>query len=661
MRFSTGSGRESARQRRERLVTDGGRADDDPDGGDRSDDERLDGERPDDERLDDERPDDERIDDERPDDERPDGGRLEAPGGAGPRPGEGGTARCDGEGAGGGDGEGDEGDVAVAGGDPGGTRGAADASVVGTLYRATRDLMRAGDAETVASVVVESAEEILALPVTGVHLDDGTGRLRPAAVTEAVAETFGEGPTYTADDGTVWEAYRTGEPVHVADAAERGVDTPMGSGVVTPLGDHGVLITSAREPGAFDERDFELVKLLAANAEAALDRLERERRLAALNEASRGLMVGESERAVCVAATEAARDVLGFEVNAIHVRSEDGTELVPVAATDAVRELFGDPPSLPADPGESVAGRALERGEPLAFADVRASPAVYDRDTPVRSELHFPLDDRAVLMAGSTEPDAFDDADRTLGSVFAANVEAALQRARREETLRERERQLERQAERLDEFASVVSHDLRNPLSVASGRLELAREACECDAPSEHLDAVEDAHRRMVALVDDLLELARKGRTVGETERVDAAGIARELAAERGVAATAPRPVTVDADPDRLRQLLANLVENVAVHAGPDADVRVGRLPEGGFFVADDGPGIPPERREAVLERGFTTGGSGGSTPRSESGSGSGSGSGLGLAIVRRIAEAHGWTVEVTESADGGARFEFRA
>lgn len=65
---------------------------------------------------------------------------------------------------------------------------------------------------------------------------------------------------------------------------------------------------------------------------------------------------------------------------------------------------------------------------------------------------------------------------------------------------------------------------------------------------------------------------------------------------------------------------------------------------EGGFYVADDGPGISADERETVFERGYST---------------AAEGAGFGLAIVRTIAQAHGWTVAATESEDGGARFEF--
>lgn len=210
---------------------------------------------------------------------------------------------------------------------------------------------------------------------------------------------------------------------------------------------------------------------------------------------------------------------------------------------------------------------------------------------------------------------------------------------RREEALREKN-------ERLNEFASIVSHDLRNPLSVATGRLELAREECD----SEHLDEVARAHDRMEALIDDLLELARDGEAAVDTEPVALAALAEECWTGVETAAASLRvdtDRTIRADRGRLRQLFENLVRNAIDH-GNAADhgnvtVTVGDL-DGGFFVADDGDGIPEQNREDVFETGYST---------------VESGTGLGLSIVEGVAEAHGWEIRIAESRDGGARFEF--
>ena len=92
----------------------------------------------------------------------------------------------------------------------------------------------------------------------------------------------------------------------------------------------------------------------------------------------------------------------------------------------------------------------------------------------------------------------------------------------------------------------------------------------------------------------------------------------------------------------RLEQLLENLFRNAVDHAGEDVTVTVGDLDDE-FYVADDGPGISDDERDRVFEDGYST---------------VEEGAGLGLAIVAGIAEAHGWSVTVTESEDGGARFE---
>ena len=208
-------------------------------------------------------------------------------------------------------------------------------------------------------------------------------------------------------------------------------------------------------------------------------------------------------------------------------------------------------------------------------------------------------------------------------------------RKRREETLR-------RKNARLEKFASIVSHDLRNPLNVAQGQLELARE----EHDSDHLDAVARAHERMAGLIDDLLTLARDGEGVEVTETValDEFATACWEGVETGAAALrVETDRTIRADRNRLRQIFENLLRNSIEHAGEDVTVTVGDV-DGGFFVADDGPGVPESDRTRVFEAGYST---------------TAEGTGLGLEIVEAIATAHGWDVRVTDAQDGGARFEF--
>jgi PAS domain S-box-containing protein len=208
---------------------------------------------------------------------------------------------------------------------------------------------------------------------------------------------------------------------------------------------------------------------------------------------------------------------------------------------------------------------------------------------------------------------------------------------------KETERQLKRQNERLDKFASVVSHDLRNPLNVAELRLDLAQQEFD----SDDLDQVEQAHDRMRTLVENVLTLARKGDTVNDPGVVAVESVAEtcwRTTDTDGAALVVETDSTIRADETRLRSLFENLFRNSVEHAGRTATITVGELDgRQGLYVTDDGPGIPAEMRDQLFEFGAT----------SEE-----EGTGFGLAIVREIAEAHGWEITATDGDDGGARFE---
>ena len=210
----------------------------------------------------------------------------------------------------------------------------------------------------------------------------------------------------------------------------------------------------------------------------------------------------------------------------------------------------------------------------------------------------------------------------------------------------ERERELERQNDRLAEFARVVSHDLRNPLNVASLSVGVARE----DPEPAHFDRAEAAIDRMDELLENLLRIAQGGQGDVEVEPVRLATVV-ETAWETTETADATLRVeeglgTVHCDESRLRQLFENLFRNAVEHAGADVSVQVGSLDDAGgssgdFYVEDDGTGL--EDDEELFAMGYS----------SETG-----GTGFGLAIVRDVVRAHGWEIRTAEGDLGGARFE---
>jgi len=304
---------------------------------------------------------------------------------------------------------------------------------------------------------------------------------------------------------------------------------------------------------------------------------------------------------------------------------EDGTLLYQSPGTEHV---FGH------EPGVNLDDNVFEYVHPDDRERIfeRFTNALNDPETKTDSvELRLEdVDGDYVWM----EATATDQTETDLGGVVV--------RLRDISDRKKRQRNLERKNERLEEFASVVSHDLRNPLTVAKGRLELAQDDCE----SEQLDKVSEALDRMGRLIDDLLALAREDTKANEVESVELEYVVEDswqnVETEDATLVTETE-MSLRADRSRLKQLLENLIRNSVEHtAAGEVTVTVGELDDG-FYVADDGKGIPEDKREMVFESGYST---------------TEDGTGLGLSIVRDIARPHGWNVTVTESEDGGARFE---
>jgi len=421
-------------------------------------------------------------------------------------------------------------------------------------------------------------------------------------------------------------------------------------------------------------------ELICSVQDAGANQSQR-RAIADLHSTARALIQAETVEEVAESAADAVGDILDMPGNGVHLYDEAEDGLVPVAWTDRTEELVGEPPVF--TPGEGLAWQAYETGELLRYDDVSTEPDRYNPETVIRSQIILPLGEHGVLVIGSPEPDAFSETAVSLAQTVAAHTTAAIDRVEREEALAQ-------QNDRLETFTSIVSHDLRNPLAVAIGRLEIAQE--ECDCPS--LDNVEQALDRTVTLLDDLQAFAMAGAGTVETEPIDLTSLCETCwhHVETGAATlVTDTDRTIRADSSRLQELIENLVRNAVEHGStrPDlqgyqdatdgwsSDVSVtaasvdtdeqrppeGGTPthqdavthdgdgvtitigdcEGGFYVADDGPGIPADEREQIFERGYST---------------SDTGTGFGLSIVREICDIHGWEISVTDSDAGGARFE---
>ncbi|WP_435175826.1 MEDS domain-containing protein [Halorussus sp. AFM4] len=289
----------------------------------------------------------------------------------------------------------------------------------------------------------------------------------------------------------------------------------------------------------------------------------------------------------------------------------------------------------------------LDSSVPLAAADVADAgldylPAheEYGLEAYFAATVHVGGDRYGTLCFASETPreKPFTEAERTFLDLMAQCVSYELERDRREA-------QLESKNDRLESFASLLAHELRNPVTIG----QIYSRQLPADADAEAVEYVTEAFDRIENMVDVLLILTRGRDAISERTPVDLADMARkgwDTVEAPDAALDVELDRTIEADETYVRHLFRNLLENAVEHGGPDVTVRVGDL-ENGFYVADDGDGIPPEDRDAVFDEGYTTTADNGGT-------------GLGLAFVRKLAEVYEWDVSVTESERGGARFEFR-
>lgn len=326
-------------------------------------------------------------------------------------------------------------------------------------------------------------------------------------------------------------------------------------------------------------------------------------------------------------------DVLARRYEAIF---ENPTSLIVLLNPDGMI-LEINPPALHLEesPVEEIVGKPIwEIPGWSQESDLRHWIAKAADGEPVRFEAEYPdADKNPVTIDGLFHPIRDE----------AGSVTELLLIGRDISNRKEREDELRRERDRLEDFMRVISHDLRTPLNVASVRLDLVTEEFQ----SEHFGPIQRSHERIQELLNNLEDLARTEASIGTVEQRPIETVAR-TSWETVATGTGSLKIDVQreisANQSQLKQLLENIFRNAIDHGGENVTVRLGELKEGdGFYIADDGPGIPTSERDRVFEMGYTQ---------------ADNHTGLGLRIVSRIVEAHGWDITVAESAAGGARFE---
>lgn len=459
----------------------------------------------------------------------------------------------------------------------------------------------------------------------GSHPELGEGTLTPPMTENYCRRVVSDGETLCVNDAGAagWQD----------DALYHQFGLECYAGVEVSAGDdrYGTVCFTGLSPReqSFTETEQTFIEFLGQSVSYELERKQRVDHLTALNTLSRELMDVETADAVSENVVRTAETTLGLPITAIALHDDQNDELEAVAQTDRAEEVLRATSML----RESGVGwKAFTDGtrqttDLSARSDIPVHP-------PVTEVAIFPLGDHGIFLTGSTRTDGFSPSEFDFAETIAMNTDAALDQAEREQELQQRNEQLE-------SFSSMLAHELRNPLMIAQIYHQQSADGNEAAA-----EEVETALDRIEEMIDVLLVTARGSDSVIDWESVALPDVITD--AWTDVSAESAQLVletnrSIRADPTHLRHLFNNLLQNSIEHGGEEVTVHIGDL-EGGFYVEDDGPGIPAEDRDEVFEVGYTT---------------NEKGMGLGLAFVAQLAKTYDWECTVTTSETGGARFEF--
>ena len=301
---------------------------------------------------------------------------------------------------------------------------------------------------------------------------------------------------------------------------------------------------------------------------------------------------------------------------------------------------------------DSQAGYTLISEEPVIVDDLRTEERFSGPDLLVNHDVVSGIsviigtvdEPWGILGTHTTDRREFTEYDVNFVKSVANLLAAAIERHEYQNELEKTVTQLKESNSRLESFASMLAHELRNPVAIG----QIYVQQLPTEAAPQAVEYLTEALDRIEDMIDVMLVLTRGRDAVEKSNLLSLGGAVRDAWNEVDAPEAtleAETEMVIEADETYLRHLFRNLFENAVQHGGDDVTVQVGELDDG-FYVEDDGVGILADHREAVFDAGFTTAADEGGT-------------GLGLAFVQELAEVYEWTVQVTESSAGGARFEF--
>lgn len=359
------------------------------------------------------------------------------------------------------------------------------------------------------------------------------------------------------------------------------------------------------------------------------DRHQYQRVVTSLHDVTRELFTARDRVEICSIVVHAASQLLEMPISGVWLLDDELGKLDPVAGSAGAYDELGGLPQF--HEGDGLVWEIFERDEPKMFDDIQTEENHYNVDSSLQSEIVVPLGSKGILITGALEPNAFDETDLDLLSTLGANTEAALERADRDRLLRDRKQVLERQSERLDAISAVISRHAKARLGAAFAHLENDSRAAERVAQAD-------------SILDDVLEFAHGKASVGPRSEVRIATTVSEAVNSfpSALEVNVETDATLRADKERFNRFFSALFQAVApTDQETLIDLQLLDGPHRGFGLVVRQGRLPDEATDEVFEVGYEV---------------SEDSAGLGLPVSREIADAHGWSISIDQSHEGGVR-----
>ena len=509
------------------------------------------------------------------------------------------------------------------------------------LYDATQDLLAKQSRQQVCTQAIETIESVLGYSAVGIHLyQRDSEALEPIAVTDRIQKELGNKPAgYTDRETVVWQAYENREPVRIDDTRRfdgtlPSEGTPTRSGVILPIGGHGVLVTSAFEPNEFDDQDVYFLQLLSQLVKIALDRTVNEEGLKTVQAAIRDALHADTHEEMAELVLKEIPDTLDLPIAGIWKYQPTNQQLQPICHTAQAAELVGEQPTF--SKGSSVAWETFTEGTTSVVSDVSELDKTHNPETPIKGEITVPIGDFGILTAASTYKDSFTKLDAEILEVLATNLEAIA------EVIDSRQ-----DIDLLDEvIARVLRHNVRNKLTPILGYANTIVNNTE-EPISKHAQRIVDNCEQLEQTAVHAREMREVVRNRDQTTIVSLGTAVRTAAAavdedfpEGELVSYIEGTPEVTAHP-QLEIAIRHLIRNGFQHnnsATPRVEAIIKQQPEGPTIeIVDNGPGIDPHELEVLDEHGESA---------------LKHGSGVGLWIIDRVIEYSGAAIEF-ETTDG--------